>query len=242
MAAFPLTAQQRVVRFLTTHATLGAEFAERIGLGEATSAAIRQEYEQWDGKGYPDHLRGSEISLPARLVHLAAPIEVYGRRGIESARTVARKHRGGEFDPTLVDLFCEHAPAVLDGMANAAEWDAILAAEPGLSRVVAGGELDAVLEAMADLIDLKSPHLAGHSRGVANLVTAAGRVSGLSGDDVLTLRRAALIHDMGRLRWCCSHPACRGATNRSSRAYSTGSAACSGTCRSRPCSRSSARQ
>jgi HD-GYP domain-containing protein (c-di-GMP phosphodiesterase class II) len=52
---------------------------------------------------------------------------------------------------------------------------------------------------MADLVDLKSPYLAGHSRGVANLVTAAARVCGLSGNEVTTLRRAALIHDLGRL-------------------------------------------
>ncbi|NNH72348.1 HD domain-containing protein [Nocardia uniformis] len=199
MAAFPLTAQQRVVTFLNTHATLGSEFATRIGLAGATSLAIRQEYEQWDGKGYPERLRAEQISLPARVVHLAAPVEVYGRRSVESARTIARRHRGGEFDPTLVDLFCDHAPAILDGMAEAADWDAILDAEPGLSRTVTGEGLDAVLEAMADLIDLKSPYLAGHSRGVADLVAAAARVSGFSTDEVTTLRRAALIHDMGRL-------------------------------------------
>ncbi len=52
---------------------------------------------------------------------------------------------------------------------------------------------------MADLVDLKSPYLAGHSRGVANLVSEAARVSGHTEDEVSTLRRAALIHDLGRL-------------------------------------------
>jgi len=52
---------------------------------------------------------------------------------------------------------------------------------------------------MADLVDLKSPYLAGHSRGVANLVAEAARVAGRNGEDVSTLRRAALIHDLGRL-------------------------------------------
>ena len=52
---------------------------------------------------------------------------------------------------------------------------------------------------MADLVDLKSPFLAGHSRGVANLVGEAARVSGRGEEDVRTLRRAALIHDLGRL-------------------------------------------
>ena len=52
---------------------------------------------------------------------------------------------------------------------------------------------------MADLVDLKSPYLAGHSRGVANLVSAAARAADHPEDDVRALRRAVLIHDLGRL-------------------------------------------
>ena len=65
--------------------------------------------------------------------------------------------------------------------------------------MVTGAELDRVLEAMADLVDLKSPYLAGHSRGVANLAAEAARLSGCSADEVTTLRRAGLVHDLGRL-------------------------------------------
>jgi HD-GYP domain-containing protein (c-di-GMP phosphodiesterase class II) len=98
-----------------------------------------------------------------------------------------------------VDLFCSHAPELLDGLDQASDWDAVLGTEPQLSRRVSGIGLDEVLEAMADLVDMKSPYLAGHSRGVANLASAAARVSGYPDDDVRTLRRAGLIHDLGRL-------------------------------------------
>jgi HD-GYP domain-containing protein (c-di-GMP phosphodiesterase class II) len=56
-----------------------------------------------------------------------------------------------------------------------------------------------VLEAIADLVDLKTPYLAGHSRGVAQLAAEAGRVLGLPDDEITTLRRAGLLHDLGRL-------------------------------------------
>jgi HD-GYP domain-containing protein (c-di-GMP phosphodiesterase class II) len=186
--------------FMTTHSTLGSQFAGRIGLDDAVCVAIRQAYEQWDGKGYPDHLRGDEIGLPARLVHLAGPVEVVARRhGTGAAVAVARRHRGTQYDPAVVDLFCSHAPELLDGLDQASDWDALLGTEPQLSRRVGGADLDLVLEAMADLVDMKSPYLAGHSRGVANLASAAARVAGYPGDDVAAVRRAGLIHDLGRL-------------------------------------------
>jgi HD-GYP domain-containing protein (c-di-GMP phosphodiesterase class II) len=200
LAAFPLAGMKEVLAFVTTHSTLAAQFAEQIGLADEVRQAIRQGYEQWDGKGYPQHLRGEAIGLPARLVLLAAPVEVYSRRrGIDAALAIARRHRGTQFDPAIVDIFCDHAPELLEGLDQASEWDAVLDAEPELSRRVGGSELDEVLEAMADLVDLKSPFLAGHSRGVANLVGEAARVSGRAEEDVRTLRRAALIHDLGRL-------------------------------------------
>lgn len=200
LAAFPVAGPKQMAAFMTTHSTLGAQFAGRISLGDAVCVAIRQAYEQWDGKGYPNHLRGEQICLPARLVQLASPVEVFSRRrGVEAAVTMARKHRGAQYDPAVVDLFCAHAPAVLAGLDQASDWDAVLDTEPQLSRRVSGADLDLVLEAMADLVDLKSPYLAGHSRGVANLVSAAARAAGYPEDDVRALRRAALIHDLGRL-------------------------------------------
>jgi HD-GYP domain-containing protein (c-di-GMP phosphodiesterase class II) len=200
LAAFPGAGLKQMSAFLTTHSMLAGQFAERIGLDKAACAAILQAYEHWDGSGQPDHLRAGEICLPARLVHLASPVEIFARRGgIEAARRIARRHRGTQFDPAVADLFCQHAPELLAGLDDASGWDAVLDAGPGLGRRVSGADLDDVLEAIADLVDLKSPYLAGHSRGVANLASAAARVSGLSHDDVTILRRAGLIHDLGRL-------------------------------------------
>ena len=200
LATFPLTGQQMVLGFMTTHAALGSEFAERIGLDPEVCVAVGQAYEQWDGKGVPDQLRGNQIGLPARLVQLAGPVEVFSRRrGRSAAVTIARRHAGTQFDPALVTVFADHAAEVLDGLDQSAGWDAVLDVEPMPSRRVSGADLDSVLEAMADLADLKSPHLAGHSRGVANLVDEAARMSGQSAEECSTVRRAALIHDLGRV-------------------------------------------
>jgi HD-GYP domain-containing protein (c-di-GMP phosphodiesterase class II) len=200
LAGFPRSSMKRMVDFLATHSQLGAQFAEHIGLDAVAVDSFRQGYEQWDGKGVPRGLHGVEITLPARLVHLAAPIEVFARHhGIAGAREAARRRRGADFDPTVVDLFCQHAEQILDDLDAASEWDAILDAEPRLANRIGGADLDAVLEAIADLADLKSPQFAGHSRGVANLAARAARLWRLPDTDVDTVRRAGLLHDLGRL-------------------------------------------
>jgi HD-GYP domain-containing protein (c-di-GMP phosphodiesterase class II) len=138
--------------------------------------------------------------MAARLVPLCSGAEVFGRRrGVAAAVDMVRHNRGRQFDPALADLFCAHAPELLDGLDAAATWDGVLAAEPFPRHVVSGSPLDDVLEAIADAVDLKSPQFAGHSRGVANLAAEAARVSGLPDEDVTTVRRAGLIHDLGRL-------------------------------------------
>jgi response regulator RpfG family c-di-GMP phosphodiesterase/DNA-binding CsgD family transcriptional regulator len=133
-------------------------------------------------------------------VQVAGPVEVFERRhGRAATREAARRHRGADFDPAVVDLFCAHDSEVLADLDRAADWAELVDAEPYLSRWVDGPELDTVLESMADLADLKSPQFAGHSRGVADLAAAAGRLSGLPDADLVTLRRAGLLHGLGRL-------------------------------------------
>jgi HD-GYP domain-containing protein (c-di-GMP phosphodiesterase class II) len=87
---------------------------------------------------------------------------------------------------------------VLDGLAEESSSDAVISAEPRLAKALAGDALDAALEAVADFGDLKSPWFTGHSRGVARLAAAAAQEAGLPADALTELRRAALVHDLGR--------------------------------------------
>jgi HD-GYP domain-containing protein (c-di-GMP phosphodiesterase class II) len=133
-----------------------------------------------------------------RLFHLADTVEVFHRtEGIDAAIAVARARRGRHFDPTVVDAFCALAPEVLGETGTDPDWDRILADEPALQRRLTERELDAALEAMADFTDLRSPSRAGHSRGVAALAARAAADTGLAQADVVALRRAGLLHDIG---------------------------------------------
>ena len=78
-------------------------------------------------------------------------------------------------------------------------WPAVIDAEPALEIVLSDDELESALEAIADFTDLKSPWTIGHSRGVADLALRRRRLYGLSDDDARLVRRAGLVHDLGRL-------------------------------------------
>jgi HD-GYP domain-containing protein (c-di-GMP phosphodiesterase class II) len=138
--------------------------------------------------------------MSSRLINLADVVEVFRRTGgIDAALAVARERSGTQFDPDLVDLFCQRAPLIFGDLDAEASWDLVIDAEPSLGAVVSGIELDDALSAIGEFAELKSPWLMGHARGVAELAADAGRSGGLPQADVSSLRRAAFVHDIGRL-------------------------------------------
>jgi HD-GYP domain-containing protein (c-di-GMP phosphodiesterase class II)/DNA-binding CsgD family transcriptional regulator len=176
------------------------ELAGRLGLGPQVREGLYQTFERWDGKGVPAEVKGSEILVPARVVNLADVVEVYHRTGgVDAAVAVARERSGTQFDPALVDVFCAEAPTLFSDVDSVTSWPAVIEAEPALGIVLSDGELESALEAIADFTDLKSPWTIGHSRGVADLACAATKIYGLSDGDARSVRRAGLVHDLGRL-------------------------------------------
>lgn len=198
--AFMAGGRREVEGMFVTHCAVTGGLADSLGLGPDVRAGLQQAYERWDGKGEPHGLAGDAVAISARLMRLARAAEVFHRAGGPAAAVeVARARRGSEFDPALVDLFCECASKLLEDVASAAGWDTVIAEEPGLAMVLSDVELDAALEAIADYVDLKSPFTLGHSRGVANLAASAARRQGMSEDEAHLIRRAGLVHDLGRL-------------------------------------------
>jgi HD-GYP domain-containing protein (c-di-GMP phosphodiesterase class II) len=200
LVSFLARGHEDVEAFDATHCQLASVFAARLGLGPEVQSPLLEAFEYWNGKGGPKGLAGEEISLSVRLVQLADVVEVIHRRaGVEGAVEVARARSGTQFDPDLVQHFCDHSAELLDPPAEASTWDAIIDADPGLRPPLVGADLDRALEAIADFADLKSPYTVGHSRSVAELAEEAARRMGLSEPEAARLRRAGLVHDLGRL-------------------------------------------
>ena len=179
------------------HWRAASALSEDLGLSDAVRDSVAQTFERWDGKGEPDGMKGEEVLPSARLVHLADVAEVFHHTGgVEAAVEVARARSGGQFDPALVKLFEAEAEAIFAELEQVTTWDAVMGKAPTASRELSDDELDRVLAAIADFVDLKSPYTLGHSRGVAELAAAA---AGELGANTQTVRRAGLVHDLGRM-------------------------------------------
>ena len=197
--AFVGAARHGAVIDLTAHWLAADGLARRLGLGDEVRQSLRESYERWDGKGAAG-AKGDQIRLESRLVYLADVVAVYHRHGgLEAAVAVARERSGAAFDPSLVDLFCSQAEVLLSDLDSASNWGTVIAAEPQLGLLISEERFDDALQAIADFVDLKSPFTIGHSRAVADLAAEASRILGAGDAEVLTVRRAGLLHDLGRL-------------------------------------------
>ncbi len=178
----------------------GQHLAERLGLASGVRDALGQVYERWDGKGWPNRLKGEALLLPVRVVQLAHDAQLFSRLGgTQAAVTMARERSGGLYDPQLVERFCQEASHLLEKPSPSSLWEAVLAAEPSPHPNLAEAHLDRALRAVADFVDLKSPYTVSHSSGVAELAAEAAQRCGLPEADVQTLRRAGWLHDLGRI-------------------------------------------
>ncbi|HEY2551583.1 MAG TPA: HD domain-containing phosphohydrolase [Streptosporangiaceae bacterium] len=197
---FAMSGHRDLDGMILQHARLARMLAEQLGLSGAVSEAVGAAYEQWDGRGWPGDLKGAAVPAAARIAQLAEYTEVAHRvGGTGAAMALARRRAGRQFDPGLADLLCSEPQHILGGLDTVHTWDTVIESEPALAIVLAPDQLDAVLAAVADFVDLKSPFTIGHARAVAALAEAAGRRSGLPAADVAMLRRAALVHNLGRL-------------------------------------------
>jgi HD-GYP domain-containing protein (c-di-GMP phosphodiesterase class II)/DNA-binding CsgD family transcriptional regulator len=197
-AAFGGIAEFR--RWAASHCDVARLLGSRMGLSGQIQRSLRHLYERWDGDGMPGELRGTQIPLAVRLMQVAQDADVacqYG--GLALADSTLTRWAGSGLDPEAVRVFLSLGEAPYKGLDAPSIWAETMAAEPGPQPVVTEERLDACLSAVADFADLKSMWTVGHSRGVADLAQRAAGVAGLAAADVVALRRAALVHDIGRV-------------------------------------------
>jgi len=97
------------------HTIVGAEILERVGFPYPVVPVVRHHHERWDGRGYPDGLRGDEIPITARILTLADSFDAMREdRNYRKAMTrdqavgLLNEGSGTVFDPNVVRAFLDH--------------------------------------------------------------------------------------------------------------------------------------
>jgi HD-GYP domain-containing protein (c-di-GMP phosphodiesterase class II) len=193
-----------------------ATVVRAMGLPAGVADAVYSVDERWDGRG-PARLKHDAIPRSARLVAVASAAAEAWAVGTgnhvattplpydpESDVTIAYAlglQRAHELDPELVDV-----------VIHLGEWGlwrdisdheltlALLELEPAeLLRKSDDEHLDALCATFADLIDTRTPRQGRHGQRVADFAERTGAELGFDALECRELRRAGLLHDIGKL-------------------------------------------
>lgn len=186
-----------------TRCTRGAEIARQLRFGDGVAAGIHSLDEHWNGGGRPARLKGEAIPVLSRIALLAQVVDVFNvSDGVDAACWEIEDRCGSWFDPAVVSAFrrCAADPAFWEQLSAPGLEAAVFALEPGRFVVPLDEDyLDEIATAFGQVVDAKSPYTAGHSARVALYTEGIAAELGLDQRRRRWLRRAALLHDMGKL-------------------------------------------
>ncbi|MBM3776675.1 MAG: diguanylate cyclase [Acidimicrobiia bacterium] len=111
----PLTREE--FQKVRTHARAGAEILGEVPFPQPVAPLVLSHHERWDGRGYPDGLRGNGIPVGARILAVVDCYDVltserpYHRAmSSDAARLLLQQEAGRALDPAIVDLFLRLLP------------------------------------------------------------------------------------------------------------------------------------
>jgi HD-GYP domain-containing protein (c-di-GMP phosphodiesterase class II) len=94
------------------HPIKGHDIASKIAMLHPVMAAVRNHHERWDGGGYPDKMKDTEIPLVARIVAIADAYDAMSTDrpykkalSLEECEAILRKTAGKMYDPDLIEVF-----------------------------------------------------------------------------------------------------------------------------------------
>ena len=120
------------------HAAVGGDMLKNVGFPYPVDVVVRHHHERWDGKGYPDGLRGTEIPLAARILTVVDFFDATTctrpyRTGMpeEVSLGLLRQGSNSQFDPDVVETFISN----LAELKNKLRERLIPLEEPGLEAI-----------------------------------------------------------------------------------------------------------
>ena len=188
---------------IDTRCHRGSDIARRMRFSELVADGVKSLDEHWDGGGKPAGIRGLDIPFNAQIALLAQVVDVFHTAsGPRAALAEARRRAGSWFNPKWVSALERVAeqPEFWPQLESRDLFDRVLGLPPGLGSVLVDDDyLDDIAAAFAQIIDSKSPYTSNHSERVTVFADLIAAQLGLTPEHRRWLRRAALLHDIGKL-------------------------------------------
>jgi HD-GYP domain-containing protein (c-di-GMP phosphodiesterase class II) len=186
-----------------TRCQRGAEIARKMRFSESVAQGIQNLDEHWNGRGLPLGLVGKTIPIYSRIALIAQVIDVFQvANGIDAAKREVQLRSGTWLDPQLTAAF-ERVGAASEFW-NTLRSDnlqqVIFELEPPQHNTAVDEDyLDDIAAAFAQVVDSKSPYTSGHSERVTLFTDLIAEQFGFSEAHRRWLKRAALLHDIGKV-------------------------------------------
>lgn len=188
---------------IQTRCTKGADVARELLFSENVAQGIKHLDEHWDGSGRPDGLKNDQIPLFSRIALLAQVMDVFQREhDLNSAFAELESRSGNWLDPNLVAISkqLKGSPDFIKALNAPSIVPFVLAMSPAQAMIPLDDDyFDRIVTAFGKIIDAKSPFTSGHSSRVAVFSTLIAEELNIDQEDRRWLKRAALLHDLGKL-------------------------------------------
>ena len=192
-----------VQELIETRCERGERIARDMHFSDDVAVGVRDLDEHWDGGGRPARLRGDAISMLARIALIAQVADVFHTAaGPDAACAEVILRSGTWFDPSLAAAFGRATRA--NGfwqMLRSSDLEPVLwdLAPDRQADIVDDAYLDEIATGFAQVVDAKSPFTGGHSLRVSRYADTIARHMGWDEERRRWLRRAGLLHDIGKL-------------------------------------------
>ncbi len=201
---FALSGHREMDDMIAHHAamTRGARRAARTA---ATRCSRRSVLRTSSGtaRGWPGKLKGEDgpTRVAARAARPSSSRSRIASAASKRPRALARERADKQFDPQLAQLRrATRAEMILAGLEDGRDLGRGDRRRAGARGRALGDRFDAALLAIANFVDLKSPYTSAMRARSPSWPPRPATQLGLSDEDELrTLRRAGLVHDLGRL-------------------------------------------
>ena len=191
---------------ITMRCDRGASILRKLEFSQRAAEAVRSLDEHWGGSGYPDRLVGEQIPALSRILAVAQHLDVFANgESPKAAIDVLNARSGRWFDPDLVvaAISLHRRKALWTNCLPGDDPDetrlAAVDLAPDASTYLQRERIDQICEAFADVVDAKSPYTFRHSLGVTDAAVRIAQRLGLPSERIDFVRRAALLHDIGKL-------------------------------------------